>query len=185
MISKQARRFEALYKEDRVSTTYEARNGTKLWRTEEEVLRECLEDLPVGTTLLDIPVGTGRFLRFYDDRGFITTGLDLSPQMLREARKKGALTDLGILSIFELSTANAGLFDVVVSVRMAHLFTDDDFRLMMQGLQAVARKRIVYSVRLGAPRDSALLDDVLNGWRIVRKTVVLGDWHMIMMEPAP
>jgi SAM-dependent methyltransferase len=48
----------------------------------------CLRDLPPGAEICDVPCGTGRLAAVLLDAGYRVTGLDISPAMLDEARRK-------------------------------------------------------------------------------------------------
>lgn len=56
------------------------------WKDEQAAIAELFDELPDGLRALDVPVGTGRTFPFYKQKGFAVTGLDISPDMLSEAR---------------------------------------------------------------------------------------------------
>ena len=76
---------------------YEAeRTGGPEWPREQAIVERFLGLLPRGVTLLDVPVGTGRFLPFYKACDLRVTGLDISLDMLAKARSKAAALGLDI-----------------------------------------------------------------------------------------
>lgn len=70
------------------------RKGREVFIWEQEVTGELLADLPPGSEVLDVPVGTGRFIPVYRELGLKVTGLDYSADMLAQAeRLLGGPTD--------------------------------------------------------------------------------------------
>lgn len=67
-------------------------------------------------TVLDVPVGTGRFQSLYQQRGIKATGVDTSPDMLAEVKAKG-MTDLHLMDARHLDFGARG-FDAIVCVRL-------------------------------------------------------------------
>ena len=72
------------------------RENDPKWLLEQQLIEGMLADLPGGvdgenqprTVVLDCPVGTGRFLPFYVERGFYILGMDISRDMLSQAQAK-------------------------------------------------------------------------------------------------
>jgi SAM-dependent methyltransferase len=63
--------------------------GASADRLEKELLSKALETFPKGKTLLEVGCGTGHFVRWFEDRGLATVGVDISTTMLAEARRLG------------------------------------------------------------------------------------------------
>ncbi len=123
------------YRDDQVARDYDTRwQGTAGQRRDSRkvrVLEKALDRMaslhgqPLQT-VLDIPIGTGRFHSLYQKRGWAAVGADLSLPMLRQARQKtrGPLlaADLDHLPFPDQA------FDVVVCIRLLHLVRDPDLR---------------------------------------------------------
>lgn len=58
------------------------------WSAENESLQYALRKLPNLQNVLDAPFGTGRFLPYYVDHGLSVIALDISDDMLNQARVK-------------------------------------------------------------------------------------------------
>src|SRR3990167_5525647 len=59
-----------------IAKGYDAkREDSEKWKAEDRIMRGMLTDLPRGTSVLDVPVGTGRFIPFYEEFGFNVLGL--------------------------------------------------------------------------------------------------------------
>jgi ubiquinone/menaquinone biosynthesis C-methylase UbiE len=85
---------------DAVASTYERdRQVEAHWWKEDEFVREYFSERAVPR-LLDIPVGTGRFLPHYK-RAQTIVGVDVSEDMLSEARQKLPLLPAGAVASVE------------------------------------------------------------------------------------
>ena len=73
--------------DSQVAPSYDAdREVERHWWAEDAFVARYFQNRPVKT-LLDLPVGTGRFFRHYQTVGEVT-GVDISTEMLAEARAK-------------------------------------------------------------------------------------------------
>lgn len=76
-----------------------------------------------GTRLLDVACGTGLLLALAAERGAVTTGLDVSPGMLRVAAEQAPSAELRLGDLQTLPFDD-GLFDVVTGIN-AFAFAED------------------------------------------------------------
>ena len=77
-----------------VARDYVARRaGGPKWRREQDVVAQCLRQLPRGSTILDVPIGTGRFIELYAGCDHHVYGLDVSRDMLAQARAQAGIHD--------------------------------------------------------------------------------------------
>lgn len=68
---------------------YDARRQTAdKWIAEQKIIQGWLAELPAGSEVLDLPVGTGRFLDCYQERQLKFHGADLSADMLYTSARK-------------------------------------------------------------------------------------------------
>lgn len=136
-----------------------------------ELENEHVAALMRGATgsVLDAPCGTGRFLPLWRELGLIAEGVDVSAEMLTQAAAKmgarsgtsetilnmeaeisvGLKLLLRIGSLDDYSLNQGRKFDSVVCVRFLDLIDEDAMRRVVTRLCAVARKRIVITIRLG------------------------------------
>ena len=161
---------------------YEAkRNRTNKWAGEERKVKKFLNDLPEGTSILDIPCGTGRFFPFYRERGFKVLGVDISPDMIAEAKKRaGDIIKLKIESIFNIGLSEA--FDVVLCIRFLNLIEPEDVKRALAEMQRVAKSRIIFTLRVRQKNPTghyhnayaiSLIQEALPpGWKIGRNEAV-------------
>lgn len=66
------------------------------YKAEDDLIGGYIASLPLGTTVLDAPVGTGRFLRFFAARKCTVYGVDISQDMLEIAAEKAGNIDTEI-----------------------------------------------------------------------------------------
>jgi SAM-dependent methyltransferase len=193
MIAKRTEQAAVRYRGE-IATGYEARRREQpKWQAEDRIVRQMLGDLPEGTTVLDIPVGTGRFIPFYEERGFNVVGLDISSDMLAHARRKITKPELIAVrrgDIFALETADRGV-TVAVAIRILNKIGAEDVPRALKELQRVTRDMIVFNVRIWTPgckwRHALPMDVVTGaiepGWQIVEDLPIHeDDFRMIKLE---
>lgn len=129
------------YYKDKAENYEAARKDSKAWAGEDAAVRRFVDSGPV----IDCPVGTGRFVPFYLDRGLDFFGIDLSPDMLAIARTRGGVHLEG--SIFKLPFHDRR-FAHAVCIRMFQWFEPTDLSRAMAELSRVADS-VVFSIRLG------------------------------------
>lgn len=131
------------------ATQYEAkRQGKTKWLLEDEGVRNLLSykisDHPIQyniNTVLDVPIGTGRFHSLYAERNLTVTGVDTSPDMLKEAYKKG-FTDLHLGDIRSMPFADKS-FDAAICIRLFAWFEPVEVFQAMKEMARVADVLIV------------------------------------------
>ena len=97
--------------------------------------------VPQGTKVLDVGCGVGRWSRRLAARGAQVTGVDLSPTMISEARRRAALGGVAQHCRFlvqDLAMLNAGgRFDVVLGVTvLQHILDPQALRAAVQRMAA-------------------------------------------------
>ncbi len=96
-------------------------------------------DLPSGARVLDVGCGVGRWSRRLAERGAEVTGIDLSPTMIREARRRAFAAGLaGRCRFLVRDAARLDLpqrFDLILSVTVhQHILDPDALRRSLEGL---------------------------------------------------
>lgn len=72
-----------------VAASYDERRAVKdVTRRDQAIVENYLSKIAPGSSVLDIPAGTGRFIQFCVNRGLRYTGVDISADMLDVARTK-------------------------------------------------------------------------------------------------
>lgn len=124
------------------------------WRMEEEVLSTMLDHaLPHGGRVLDVPIGTGRFLELYKNRGLAVTGLDVSADMMAQAEDEARRLGMDAQISLGDATALPDLGDSVSLVVCIRLMTLVDFATVSQVLAEARRcsPLVLVSIHLDPP----------------------------------
>lgn len=124
----------------REAKTYNADRETEpLWYIENAHVSELLQRTQ-ATSILDAPIGTGRFLNLYKSAQI--TGVDISSAMLveasRRAEKESVPITLQQASITKLPYAD-GQFDLVICWRLLHLLPPEELDYVFSELRRVCR----------------------------------------------
>jgi ubiquinone/menaquinone biosynthesis C-methylase UbiE len=155
-----------------VASSYEARRtGSADWPKEQAAVERFLAGLPAGSSIVDVPVGTGRFLEFYKRFGLKPVGRDISLDMLASAKSKAdALTldiDLAKGDIRKLDIADRGV-DTALCVRFVNWVDFAGFETAMKELARVAKTNIIVSVRVW-PTPRTFANRIGQAWTAFRR----------------
>ena len=147
-----ARRFDSV----RVAAKYPARDGdTFRERRERACLLSAMRRVAPGSSVLDLPCGTGRLIPLLVGCGFQVTAADVSPHMVEAAKKNwhssGGDPDRTDRVRFEVRDVMATgyaerQFDAVFCNRLFHHFNDSQTRVAaLCELRRIARGPVVVS----------------------------------------
>ena len=108
---------------DKVASIYDATRWAgvppKVMKRVLEIMKERFGNCK---TILDVGTGTGRFAQFFNDSGFDVVGVDISVDMMTQAREKGlrnlVRADAHHLPFRDLS------FDASIMIHVLHLVRD-------------------------------------------------------------
>lgn len=128
------------YSAEEAASYESAREVEPLWRVENAYVSNLVSRLQ-GMSILDVPVGTGRFLEFYGGRHVI--GVDLSESMLDKARERASAlgmphTTLVQGSVTQLPFGDAE-FDLVLCWRLLHLLPPESLAPALAEMARVCR----------------------------------------------
>lgn len=166
--------------------------GKPRWIREDGAVRDFLYGMT--GTVLDVPVGTGRFADLYCTMGLRAVGVDMSEPMMKKARARGMECEHGdILSLRYPDRC----FDCAVCVRLLNHLTVDEAVTAINGLFRVVRSRLIFSWDLSdAPYDTgknwtihpwSAFSQVFSQRRCLMRSQVLKEHHgsqycMIMVD---
>lgn len=170
------------------------RKDQKKWKDENETIQLYMRDLGRGTKVLDVPVGTGRMLKFFEKCGFEVTGVDSSDDMLALAGKirvKNVVLESGDASELKFKDKS---FDAVLCLRLLHLVPEKAMQDIVKELTRVAKKLMIVTIQI---RDEyreghdtvthvdkkfyALLKKL--GWSVSDKKKLTGaGWYVMKLE---
>ena len=173
------------------------------WLQENEIVEAMLQSQK-DETVLDIPVGTGRFLVLYNKLGLKCYGYDTSKAMLSLAKRKHKMLMspkrlkripavplvLEIGDIRKIPHQDRSI-DVAVCVRFLDLVPQDTMEDAMHELCRVTRYRIILTIRLGeeyvaksntATHDKRRFMALIKrlGWQMLEnKPIFRQGWHVL------
>lgn len=169
-----------------VARTYEARRAHKPpWAAEQAAVAELVRRGPV----LDVPIGTGRYLDTYREKGLAVVGCDVSPDMLALARQRRPALAACLGSILELPIRTASV-GTAVCTRLLNWLRPPAMRRAVAELGRVAAEWVC-SIRLGVEREwgtythsRAGLFQACQGWlmdaeRLLQPEGERGDYLML------
>lgn len=136
--------------------SYDAiRESSPKWAFEQDSLHGYLQDIaPEIASVLDAPVGTGRFLESYLSMPSLTTihGFDLSQDMLQIARARANTPRIRLIQHDVVRHPLPVTGDLVVSFRFLNLLAPIDAAQALAHLLGAANKYAVISCRLVGPQ---------------------------------
>jgi 2-polyprenyl-3-methyl-5-hydroxy-6-metoxy-1,4-benzoquinol methylase len=148
------------YKEVAVAERYDRErfssvSGKVFNRLEKKAVRSAFDDVPRGTTVLDVPCGTGRLAEPLLARGLSVHGVDISPAMLDVAKRKlarfGSSFATQAIDVRELSSVQPKSFDVALCARVLMHFPLEGQIEFLRAVVQLARGRVVFTQSYSSP----------------------------------
>lgn len=142
-------KLATVYVGDRATGYDNARAAQEKWKREEQAVDSLLAALAPRSTLIDIPVGTGRFIELYDRHKIRAVGVDISQDMLREARKKARALNSDIdmrLGDIRSIDSPTGSFDVALCIRFLNHVEGEYLVDVLRELARVSKNYVIIGV---------------------------------------
>lgn len=178
-----------------VAAGYDAkREKQDKWHKENEIVWALLQEYPAGTKVLDVPVGTGRFIPYYEKKKFEVFGMDANQDMIDEAAKKltedGELSDsadgkfhFGVGNVKDIPLTNQSV-DVSLMIRLTRWLEMWECQQALRELQRVTRKTVIFNARIEDnpyARPSGMLKAAIHpNWSITKELEI--EPHYVMFE---
>jgi len=125
---------------------YDAKNAETDKRAREAAaLREFLVN--ASGTILDIPVGTGHFIPLYEALGLNVIGMDVSSEMMNQARVKAPETNFVYGDILQIPLPDLSV-EVAVCIRLLSLIDTDEMASAIKELGRVASHFVIFSMKV-------------------------------------
>jgi SAM-dependent methyltransferase len=152
------------YQDGRIAASYDAQYNDPIrwanlrervfgWR-EERAFLHLLRRVPEGGAVLDIPAGTGRYVKHLLDRGHQVGGADISEEMLQVARRRiGQHPNLLFLETADAASLPYpdGRFDGVTCIRLYHLVPPDLRPKMLREVKRVGKGWAILYFGMASP----------------------------------
>ena len=140
---------------DKTAEDYDRkRSKRKKWKREMAAIQTLASEFEPGASVLDIPLGTGRFLPLYSTGRHTVYGIDISGDMLRRAIEKKNPGDNPVYMLMgeaEHIPLPDKSIDYAVCIRLLNWVTKPVFNEVVKELLRVARKGIILGYRSEVP----------------------------------
>lgn len=179
-----------------VAGNYDAKRETsEKWIVEQRIIEGWLDELPDSSTVLDAPMGTGRFMEIAARKKFQLFGLDRQEDMLQQALKKaksiGYDFKFRIGNVLETGLPDKSV-DCVTCIRLTRWMIEEHgpegIQRLLRELQRVSRKRIILTARVAGHKwavTTDLIESALDGWRIERNVAGYElNYRVIQLSPC-
>lgn len=167
----------------RTAEIYDQRSGSAKWHAEEAAMERFLSIVGRGAKVLDIPVGTGRFLAAYRRHGMSAIGMDVSEDMMAQARLKVPESDLRVGDILAINLPTQSV-DLAVAVRILSWLTIDEMKHALYELSTVARSWIITGG--GRQPDRQKVYQSLSGFSVHDRVLIdrntRGDYELVLLR---
>ncbi len=119
---------------------YSSARGAMYDRLEKQVIDRLLADIAKQIRLLEVGCGTGHWSRYFSNKGFDVTGIDISAEMIKIARQKQIPN-----SSFEIADGRdlpfeAGSFDIAAAVTILE-FTSEPDNIISEMVRCVKKNK--------------------------------------------
>ncbi|HEY8542170.1 MAG TPA: class I SAM-dependent methyltransferase [Pseudothermotoga sp.] len=149
---------------DRYAPRYMNESFTKNTKQEVDFIQEEFK-LPKGSYILDVGCGTGRHSVELAKRGYNVTGIDISEEMLKEARKH--CVEEGVAAEFIQADATNFIVDKLYDACIC--LCEGAFGLLSEGEDPFERDiKILRNVNKALKNSAKFLLTALNGLRMIR-----------------
>lgn len=126
------------------------------WHNEQEAVRNFLFDIAANCNIqsvLDTPVGTGRFFPFYKQLNISVIGIDISEDMLAQSKEEAERNDLQcVLSQQDIVDINLNQrIDIIVCTRFMNWLDFNLFEKCLGQLSKLMSEHLIIGVRVFTP----------------------------------
>ncbi len=125
---------------DAVARAYAAHLASELSGKplDRHLLNRFAEEVRGRGLVADLGCGPGHVARYLHDQGVTMVGIDLSPQMIEEARRLNPELDFRVDDMWKLSLADASLAGAIAFYSIVHFEPDELLAVMAELRRAVA-----------------------------------------------
>ena len=147
---------------------YETRRQGPQWEAEAQAFRQLYKRVS-PRSILDCPIGTGRWLGTYQRTGASVLGIDLSDDMLTEPAKKlrpnaGVRLERGDLMNPSRPAALGSGHELIVCTRFAHWLSPQDLTVLFGRFSATGSRYLLLGAMV-RPRRRVQPNPSQKGWR--------------------
>lgn len=120
----------------------EAKND---WNDKKEV-DKFLSHLKLNDYILDIGCGTGELLKYYNDKKFKISGIDISDEMIKISEQKVPNANIKKTSIYEVDKLNEKFDAISMTYLLVHIPKDNIKDVMLKISRVLKNEGIIFIV---------------------------------------
>lgn len=187
-------RAKGHYRDDVAATYIQQRTFEPQWHVEQEVIDRLIHSYAnTGEAVLDAPLGTGRFIPLYVSIGLRIYGLDISEDMLYEARKLVECSQAQshfIRGDIEMIPLADDIVDHVVCTRFLNWVPINVVSRALCEFARVSRGRVIVEIRVKSMQGALgrLLKSLANTKELTKNVLAspgkLADYGMRLIRAA-
>lgn len=161
--------------DSKVALAYNSdREHEEHWSKENEYIAKYFTEINTDT-ILDIPVGTGRFLKYYPPNSKLY-GMDISSHMISEAQKEAEKLQKTNIRFEVGDAANLSLFtndsiDTIICCRLMHLVNTNDRIKFLQEFSRVLKGNLILQLYIDKPKANIFFRGLSKVIRMLRKLI--------------
>lgn len=168
-----------------VASGYDAKRvESPKWAAEQAIIEGIIDAMPNGSLILDVPVGTGRYIAAYERNNHKWFGVDMSSDMLAEANAKVTKPELAQLQTGDATNLLIQDVDLSIMCRLTRWLNPEQRTAALKELQRVSGK-IVFTARIAnhpyAYPLEAIEAAIEPGWRIADNIVCGEDAYRVFV----
>lgn len=142
---------KSFYKEDVVANYNKERSLSTKWKREQKIAEKIIGSFPKNSTFLDLPIGTGRLLPFYEKYHQKVYGIDISNDMLNHIQESKVFKNC-IMSLLQGDAEKIPLpdntVDAVISLRLFNLVPFSIVKNIIKEFSRVSSNKVIIQVRV-------------------------------------
>lgn len=102
-----------------IASKYE-KEAQEDWK-DKKYIDKFLKYLTNNSSILDIACGTGELLKYYNDRNFVTTGIDISKEMINISKRKAPNAKIIEMSLYNIDKLEGNFDGISATFILVHI----------------------------------------------------------------